>query len=95
MLILVVFLTRAKLASATALRCSYWKTGELSYHCIKLCIFFCLTALATTCEKACTRDYRPKCGTDGTTYSNQCELEIAMCKDSSLELHSDGPCGKL
>ena len=44
------------------------------------------------CVKACTKDLKPKCGTDGTTYSNQCRLEIAMCKDPSLQLASDGPC---
>ena len=44
------------------------------------------------CEKACTRELLPKCGTDGTTYNNQCLLEVAICKDPSLQLSSDGPC---
>ena len=44
------------------------------------------------CEKACTRELLPKCGTDGTTYNNPCLLEIAICKDPSLQLASDGPC---
>ncbi|XP_072037590.1 kielin/chordin-like protein [Amphiura filiformis] len=44
------------------------------------------------CEKACRRDYRPKCGTDGVTYNNQCLFEIAVCKNPQLGLDSEGPC---
>ena len=31
------------------------------------------------CQIMCTRDYTPICGTDGTTYSNICELTSQAC----------------
>ena len=48
--------------------------------------------IAPSCVRPCTEDYRPKCGTDGNTYANQCFLETAICKDPSLRLASDGEC---
>ncbi|KAJ8024772.1 Tenascin [Holothuria leucospilota] len=46
------------------------------------------------CPMICTFEYRPQCGTDGTTYSNPCALEIAQCEgsDETLELAYEGPC---
>ena len=67
-----------------------------------LCIILRLTNLidilfstASFCEKPCTREYLPKCGTDGTTYNNQCLLQIAMCKNGQIQLASDGPCPEI
>merc|ERR1711970_730222 len=33
-----------------------------------------------TCQKACTKEYKPVCASNGRTYSNQCIFEIAQCQ---------------
>ncbi|MPC59616.1 Serine protease inhibitor dipetalogastin [Portunus trituberculatus] len=54
---------------------------------------------AGTCLRACTREFKPLCGSDGVTYSNPCALEVANCKSRARggtevvrEFH--GPCGE-
>ncbi|EDO38471.1 predicted protein, partial [Nematostella vectensis] len=45
------------------------------------------------CPKACTREYKPACGTDGNTYPNRCVLAIQSCETGEkLQLAHDGPC---
>ncbi len=38
-----------------------------------------------SCERICTADFRPVCGTDGVTYPNQCNLDVASCRS---DMHS-------
>ncbi|XP_071536162.1 ovomucoid-like [Panulirus ornatus] len=55
-----------------------------------------LTASTTAyrdCPRFCPEIYDPVCGSDGKTYSNSCELEVASCKQGGgiYEVHP-GPC---
>lgn len=46
------------------------------------------------CPEFCTRDYTPVCGTDGTTFSNACELKRTACESGNgrLRIDYDGEC---
>ena len=59
-------------------------------------IFFSLFYLEKTCVKVCPRIYRPVCGSDGSTYSNTCMMEVAACiTNEDISVEHEGKCGML
>ena len=49
------------------------------------------------CLKICptvypTKNWKPLCGTDGITYSNECDFEIGKCEDAGLQIAKEGTC---
>src|SRR5688572_9415224 len=44
------------------------------------------------CDKPCTKEYFPICGSDGVTYGNKCMFSIAQCKNPKLTVASEGEC---
>ena len=46
------------------------------------------------CNEICTADWNPVCGSDGTTYPNECSLEVEACKTGKkLSVIKQGQCG--
>nr|AAP92780.1 hepatopancreas kazal-type proteinase inhibitor [Penaeus monodon] len=46
-----------------------------------------------SCDILCSTDYDPVCGSDGVTYSNLCNLEVADCfSDEDITLAYEGEC---
>lgn len=46
------------------------------------------------CNEICTADWNPVCGSDGTTYPNECSLEVEACRTGkNLTVVKQGQCG--
>jgi hypothetical protein len=60
------------------------------YAILLLCV---AAAVADECNQACPMTYIPLCGTDGQTYSNDCQLDSVNClKKSSVAVAHSGEC---
>ena len=46
-----------------------------------------------SCDRICTREYSPVCGTDGKTYGNECMMKLLVCDEgSNVTLNHPGEC---
>ena len=47
------------------------------------------------CIQTCSKNYQPVCGSDGKTYSSECEMNVKACREKmELTVKHSGQCGK-
>ena len=62
----------------------FWNNAQLS---------LLLDLFTEKCPEFCTEHFKPLCGSDGKTYSNECEFQVAKCgSKEDLEVKYDGEC---
>ena len=71
----------------------------LSFKVIQNIVFLQINLLSIiillACNRICIQIYKPVCGNNGKTYSNDCMLKIATCTSGGKIKKLDGKCGML
>ena len=84
----VTYGNRCQLESTACLQ----KSGVVVSH-VGECVHAQLAPSAVACKVACQRNYEPVCGSDGSTFSNRCQLEAFACtKRLNIQIAHLGAC---
>ena len=52
------------------------------------------TPQTLSCDMECSKIYKPVCGDNGVTYSNECQFDVAKCNGEVNEITFEGDCDK-